>query len=40
MPPFADQSILIGEYVEKLEDLKANKEYIFVTQEGITYKTF
>lgn len=40
MPPFADQSIIIGEYVEKLEDLKANKEYIFVTNEGITYKTF
>ncbi|PZU17244.1 MAG: XRE family transcriptional regulator, partial [Chryseobacterium sp.] len=40
MPPFADQSIIIGEYVEKLEDLKANKEYIFVTKEGITYKTF
>lgn len=40
MPPFADQSILIGEYVEKLEDLKPGKEYIFVTQSGITYKTF
>lgn len=40
MPPFADQSIIIGEYVEKLEDLKSNKEYIFVTNEGITYKTF
>ncbi len=40
MPPFADQSIIIGEYVEKLEDLKADKEYIFVTNEGITYKTF
>lgn len=40
MPPFADQSIIIGEYVEKFEDLKPNKEYIFVTNEGITYKTF
>lgn len=40
MPPFADQSIIIGEYVEKLEDLKPNKEYIFVTSDGITYKTF
>lgn len=40
MPPFADQSIIIGEYVETLEDLKSNKEYIFVTKEGITYKTF
>ncbi|MDR6372147.1 transcriptional regulator with XRE-family HTH domain [Chryseobacterium bernardetii] len=40
MPPFADQSIIIGEYVERPEDLKAKKEYIFVTTEGITYKTF
>jgi len=40
MPPFADQSIIIGEYIEELEDLKSNKEYIFVTNEGITYKTF
>ncbi len=38
--PLADQSIIIGEYVETLEDLKSNKEYIFVTKEGITYKTF
>ncbi|MCS3869410.1 transcriptional regulator with XRE-family HTH domain [Chryseobacterium ginsenosidimutans] len=40
MPPFADQSIIIGEYVEKLDDLKPAKDYIFVTKEGITYKTF
>jgi transcriptional regulator with XRE-family HTH domain len=40
MPPFADQSIIIGEYVEKFEDLKPGKGYVFVTNEGITYKTF
>ncbi|HBR12395.1 MAG TPA: XRE family transcriptional regulator [Chryseobacterium sp.] len=40
MPPFADQSVIIGEYVEKLEELKPDKAYIFVTKEGITYKTF
>lgn len=40
MPPFADQSIIIGEYVEKLDDLKPDKDYVFVTREGITYKTF
>ncbi len=40
MPPFADQSIIIGEYVEKLNDLKPGKDYIFVTREGITYKNF
>ncbi|KFE97561.1 XRE family transcriptional regulator [Chryseobacterium formosense] len=40
MPPFADGSIIIGEYVENLEQLKTNKEYIFVTNDGITYKIF
>ena len=40
MPPFADGSYIIGEYVEQLTDLKSGKEYIFVTSEGITYKTF
>ena len=40
MPPFADGSYIIGEYVEQIEDLKSGKEYIFITSEGITYKTF
>lgn len=40
MPPFEDGSCIICEYVEKLEDLKPGKEYIFVTSEGITFKTF
>ena len=40
MPPFADGSYVIGEYVENIEDLKPNKEYLFVTPDGITYKTF
>lgn len=40
MPPFADGSYIIGEYVEQLEDLKSGKEYIFITSDGITYKTF
>lgn len=39
MPPFADGSCVIGEYVENIPDLKTDKGYIFVTQEGITYKT-
>jgi len=39
MPPFVDQSVLIGEYVESLEDMKPEGAYIIVTQEGITYKT-
>lgn len=39
MPPFADGSCVIGEYVESLDDLKPGKEYIIVTTDGITYKT-
>ncbi|SEW24540.1 Helix-turn-helix domain-containing protein [Chryseobacterium wanjuense] len=40
MPPFMDGSYIIGKYVEKLQDLKPGKAYIFVTRnEGITYKT-
>lgn len=40
MPPFVDKTKVIGEYVEKLEDLKKGNKYIFVTLEGITFKTF
>lgn len=40
MPPFADGSYIIGEYIEELKDLRAGREYIFITSEGITYKTF
>ncbi|MCT4327743.1 XRE family transcriptional regulator [Chryseobacterium indologenes] len=40
MPPFEDGSCIIGEYVEKFADLKPGKEYIFVTSEGTTFKTF
>ena len=39
MPPFADGSYVIGEYVENIADLKPQKEYIFVTPQGLTYKT-
>ncbi|WP_126652188.1 XRE family transcriptional regulator [Chryseobacterium aureum] len=41
MPPFKDGSYIIGKFVESLNDLKANKSYIFVTlNEGISYKRF
>ncbi|MCL1668191.1 S24 family peptidase [Elizabethkingia ursingii] len=40
MPPFADGTCVIGEYVEELKDLKAGKGYIFITREGYTFKTF
>lgn len=40
MPPFADGTCVIGEYVEQLEDLKKGKEYMFITLEGYTFKTF
>lgn len=39
MPPFVDKTHVIGEYVEKLEDLKKGNKYIFVTSDGITFKT-
>jgi transcriptional regulator with XRE-family HTH domain len=41
MPPFKDGSYIVGKYIEKTEDLKANKTYVFVTlNDGITYKRF
>lgn len=40
MPPFANGTCVIGEYVEQLSDLKEGKEYIFITSEGYTFKTF
>ncbi|MCU7616282.1 LexA family transcriptional regulator [Chryseobacterium sp. PBS4-4] len=40
MPPFADGTCVIGEYVEQLNDLKAGKEYVFITNKGYTFKTF
>ncbi|WP_426474608.1 S24 family peptidase [Chryseobacterium balustinum] len=36
MPPFADGTFVIGEYVE----LKSGKEYMFITNEGYTFQTF
>jgi transcriptional regulator with XRE-family HTH domain len=40
MPPFTDGTCVIGEYVEQLDDLKKGKEYMFITTEGYTFKTF
>ena len=40
MPPFTDGTCVIGEYVEQLDDLKVGKEYMFVTLDGYTFKTF
>ncbi|ASK29285.1 XRE family transcriptional regulator [Chryseobacterium sp. T16E-39] len=41
MPPFKDGSYIVGKYIEKTEDLKADKTYVFVTlNDGITYKRF
>ena len=40
MPPFADGTCVIGEYVEQLSDLTTGKEYMFITLEGYTFKTF
>lgn len=39
MPPHRDSSYIIGEYVERLSDVKDGKTYILVTQnDGIVYK--
>lgn len=41
MPPFKDGSYIVGKYIEKTEDLKSDRTYIFVTlNDGITYKRF
>lgn len=40
MPPFTNGTCVIGEYVETLADLKKGKEYIFITSNGRTFKTF
>ena len=40
MPPFANGTCIVGEYVETLEDLKKGKEYMFITNDGYTFKTF
>src|ERR1043165_7244669 len=39
MLPLMPGSIVVGEYVEKLNDIKSGKTYILVTQhEGVVYK--
>jgi transcriptional regulator with XRE-family HTH domain len=39
MPPFKDGSYIIGKYMERIEDLKPNKSYVFITlNDGISYK--
>lgn len=38
MPPHKNGSYVVGSYVEAINDLKVGKTYIFITNEGITYK--
>jgi transcriptional regulator with XRE-family HTH domain len=40
MPPFANGTCIVGEYVETLDDLKKGKQYMFITTDGYTFKTF
>jgi transcriptional regulator with XRE-family HTH domain len=40
MPPFVDGSYIIGEYVEKIQDMKLGEIHVFVTLKGITIKRF
>lgn len=38
MPPLKSGFYVVGKYVEALTDLKKGKTYIFITEDGITYK--
>lgn len=39
MPPYQDDSFIVGEYVEKLDNTKNGQTYILLTKdEGIVYK--
>lgn len=39
MPPYQDGSFIVGEYVEKLEEIKDGQTYILLTRDdGIVYK--
>jgi transcriptional regulator with XRE-family HTH domain len=40
MPPFIDGTCAVCEYVEKIDYLKPGKEYMFITVNGYTFKTF
>ncbi len=39
MPPFKKGSYIVGKYIERTEDLKSGKTYVFITMnDGIIYK--
>jgi transcriptional regulator with XRE-family HTH domain len=38
MLPMESGSIVIGSYIERLQDIKAGKTYVIATQDGIVYK--
>lgn len=40
MPPYSDGTFIVGKYVERREDLKKGKTYLFITREGIVYKRY
>lgn len=40
MPPYNEETLIVGKYVESKEHLKANKTYIFITTDGIVYKRY
>jgi phage repressor protein C with HTH and peptisase S24 domain len=40
MPPYNNGSYIIGKYVEKKNDLRSGKTYIFITEDGIIYKRY
>jgi transcriptional regulator with XRE-family HTH domain len=38
MPPFKDGTLIIGKYIEKIQEMKVDKTYLLVTRSGFVYK--
>jgi transcriptional regulator with XRE-family HTH domain len=38
MPPFKDGTLIVGKYVEKIQEMKVGKTYLLVTRGGLVYK--
>jgi len=38
MPPITSGSIVVGQYIEKIADLKDRNRYVLITKEGIVFK--
>jgi transcriptional regulator with XRE-family HTH domain len=38
MPPYKDGSFIVGKYIENIQDLIAERSYLVMSNEGMTYK--